>query len=81
MPVSKKEYCNKLIDHLWDKLNKAKLSPAQLAGKVAKNRQSVERVFNRESKPSAYYIYELSEGLKKHQKHMYNFNPSAKPKK
>ena len=71
--VHKQEYLNKLGKHIVFLRKSKNLSQRALAFACGKDAQSLERVENGKSNPTAFYLFELSQALEISPKELLDF--------
>lgn len=71
--LRKDQFLKKLGKHVIELREKKNLSQAELARACDKDRQNIERLENAKINPSAYYLYEISQGLEVDLKELFDW--------
>jgi transcriptional regulator with XRE-family HTH domain len=71
--LKKEQFLKKLGKHVIELREEKNLSQADLARACDKDRQNIERLENAKINPSAYYLYEIAQGLEIDLKELFDF--------
>lgn len=71
--MQKETFSKTLGNHIAKLRKERNMSQAELAHKCGKDPQSLERVENGKTNPTAYYLYEISKGLNVSLKTLFDF--------
>ena len=72
--MEKKAFQKKLGKHIIRLRERQNLSQSDLARACEKDRQSIERIENGKTNPTAHYLFQIAQALKINPKEIFNFD-------